>query len=49
MFCINLEKRSKESKKNSKFDLKMRATTALAKTDNIDCRNSVAEILRAKW
>ena len=46
MFCRNLEKRSKESKKISKFDLKMRASTNLAKAGNEDCRNSVATRLR---
>ena len=42
MFYINLEKRSKESKKISKFDLKMRAAIDLAKAGSVDCRNNVA-------
>ena len=49
MFCRNLEKRSKESKKSSKFDLKIRATINLAKVGNVDCHNNIATILRARW
>ena len=49
MFCRNLEKRSKKSKKSSKFDLKIRATVDLAKAGNVDCHNNVATILRGKW
>ena len=41
MFCRNLEKKSKESKKINKFDLKMRAATDLAKAGSADCRNNV--------
>ena len=37
MFCKNLEKRSKESKKNSKFGLKMRATVDMAMAGNNHC------------
>ena len=47
MFCRNLEKRSKESKKINKFNLKMIAATNLAKAGSVDCCNSVATRLRA--
>ena len=49
MFCINLEKISKNSKKSSKFDLKMRVAVDLAKAGSTHCHNSVATILMAKW
>ena len=47
MFFRNLEKISKESKKNSKFDLKIRAATNLVKASSVDCRNNVATLLQA--
>ena len=39
MFCRNLEKRIKESKKKSKFYLKIRTVANLAKASSVDCHD----------
>ena len=49
MFCRNLEKRSNRSKKNSKFDLKMRAIENLAKEGSADrCNRYSGQSARKK-